>query len=69
MLYKSVYRFLVLDEIKKGKTVYCLDREFKVVHTINDMSVEAAMALLHIADEDVPRFEFWEEVKEESKNA
>jgi hypothetical protein len=63
MSYKSVYRFLVLDEIKRGKTVYCLDRELKVVHTVNDMSVEAAMALLNIADEDSVRFEFWEDVK------
>jgi hypothetical protein len=69
MSYKSVYRFLVFDEIKRGETVYCLDKEMKTVHNINDMSVEAAIALLNIADVDSVRFEFWEDVKEESKNA
>ena len=61
-MYKEVHRFLVFDEIKKGKTVYCLDRQTKLVHTVNDLSADDMALILNEADGAPHRFEFWEEV-------
>lgn len=60
-MYKEVHRFLVFDEIKKGKTVYCLDRQMKDVITINNVSVANALRIIKEAEEEPQRFEFWEE--------
>ena len=61
-MYKDVYRFLLFDEIKNGKTVYCLDRKMKDVVTINNVSVANALRIIKEAEEEPQRFEFWEEV-------
>lgn len=62
MNYKTIYHFMVEDEVAKGKTVYCLDREDKLVFSVNDLSYENALGLLRDAKED-DRYEFWVEVK------
>lgn len=63
MKYNNVYPFFVFDEIKKGKTVYVLDRKMKTVLIVNDMTVEDALLTLKEAEEDIGRFEFWVELK------
>ena len=69
MVYKSVYHFLVWDKIKSGKTVFCLDKECKVIHVINKMSVEEALSLLNTAERDAARFEFWLALEEETSTS
>ena len=60
-MYKEVYKFSVFDEIEKGKTVYCLDRKSKEVYSVNELTVNDAVAILKGAEEEPQRFEFWEE--------
>ena len=61
-MYKDVHKFLLFDEIKNGKTVYCLDRKSREVHTVNELTVNDMVAILKGAEEEPQRFEFWEEV-------
>lgn len=62
MEYKKTYSFMVLNNIKEGKSVYLLDRKARAVLCVNDMCVGDVMEILSSQDEE--RFEFWyEEVK------
>ena len=58
MKYTKVYYFNVIDEIKKGKTVYALDKENKVVLNCNDLRLEDALEMIST---DNDRFDFWVE--------
>ena len=70
MKYITIYNFGVIDEIKEGNTVYCLDKRKVSVHIMNDICMDVALTILKEAEEDSGRFEFWKKVaKEESKNA
>ena len=69
MKYTSVYHFMVLDELKRGKTIYALDRYLREVIFINSLTVDRAIAVLNSADEDPKRYEFWYDETEEIKNA
>ena len=70
MKYITIYSFLVIDEIKEGNTVYCLDKKRKSVHIMNDICMDVALTILKDSEEDSNRFEFWKvEAKEESENA
>ena len=70
MKYITIYEFYVIDEIKNGNTVYCLDRAKKSVHIMNDICVERALEIIKEAREDSDRFEFWKVVtEEENENA
>lgn len=62
MIYKTVYHFMVEYEIEKGEAVYCLDREDKMVLSVNDLSYENALGLIRDAKEN-DRYEFWVEIK------
>lgn len=64
MIYKTVYHFMVDEEIKNFKTVYCLDKAVKEVFIINDMHYASALELLRQAKIDEDRFMFWKEIKE-----
>ena len=61
MIYKTVYCFSVMDEVEKGETVYALDKQDKVVLTLNALPFEIALGLLRDAKENDNRYEFWKE--------
>lgn len=63
MKYKTIYHFMVMDEVEKGETVYCLDRLEKEVLIVNDLTFDYALRLLRDA-KDNDRYEFWVEVTE-----
>jgi hypothetical protein len=66
MEYKKTYSFMVLNNIKEGKSVYMLDRKARAVLCVNDMCVGDAMEIIDSQDEE--RFEFWyEEVAEDAE--
>lgn len=69
MTYKTIYHFLVLDEIKKGETVYCLDRKAREVYCVNELTVNDTVAMLNAEGIKPDRFEYWVEKKEEKENA
>lgn len=68
--YKSVYYFLVIDEIMSGKAVFALDRQnFTTIH-INEMSVDEMVELINNAKKDESeRYVFWTKETEENENA
>ena len=69
MKYRDFYAFWAIDEVKKGNTVYVLDRQTKTVEVLNEMTVDKAMAVINSAEEDSKRYEFWVEETEENENA
>lgn len=68
MKYITIYSFLVIDEIKEGNTVYCLDKRNVSVHIMNDICMDVALTILKEAEEDSNRFEFWMKEKEEESD-
>ena len=64
MKYRSMYHFEVIDEVKEGNMVYCLDRKNRIVLTINYLPLEDALLVIRDAKDDDERFEFWKETKE-----
>lgn len=73
MNYNSVYAYWLFEEVKSGKKVYALDRKFKKVSLVNDLTVDQLLAVMNSAEAEPSRYEFWyeEEVKvtEENENA
>jgi hypothetical protein len=73
MNYKSVYSCWLYDEVKSGKKVYALDRKFKKVSLVNDLTIDQLVAVINSDEAEPSRYEFWyeEEVKvtEEKENA
>jgi hypothetical protein len=71
MEYKKVYEFEIFDEIKKGNTVYCLDRAAREVFVVNEMTVDDLVGVIKAENTEPKRFECWEEVEEteEKENA
>lgn len=71
MKYRECSAYWVTDEVKKGKTVYVLDRQAKTVEVVNEMTFDKAMAVIDSAEADSGRYEFWYEVEEteETENA
>lgn len=67
MKYKAVYHFMVIDKIMEGKTVYCLDKKAREVHTVNELTMNDMVAILNAENTEPDRFEYWEEVKDEKK--
>ena len=67
MKYKSVYNCWLFDEVKNGNMVYALDRKFKKVVLVNDLTVDQLVAVMHSADEEPTRYEFWYEETEETE--
>ena len=69
MKYITIYSFRVIDEIKEGNTVYCLDKRNVSVHIMNDICMDVALTIFKEAEKDLGRFEFWKKVtKEENEN-
>lgn len=71
MNYKSVYSCWLFDEVKSGKKVYALDRKFKKVSLVNDLTIDQLVAVINSDEAETSRYEFWyeEEVTEEKENA
>lgn len=60
--FENVYSWSVIDEIKNGRLVYCLDREEQKVFCVNDIPVENYVAILkYCREEDTNRYLFWYE--------
>ena len=68
MKYYGFSAYWVLDEVKKGNTVYVLDREARAVCDINSLPLDRAMAIIKNAENDCDRYEFWHEVEEETES-
>lgn len=69
MWYETVYAWRVFRLMEKGTKVYCLDREKRVVLTVNDMQVSDAFEIVKLAEKESDRFDFWIEKTEEEENA
>lgn len=69
MKYRSVSSYWVFDEIKSGKDIYVLDRRVNEVYLVNAMPVDQLVAIMHSAEKENSRYEFWYEQKEEKENA
>ena len=66
MQYKTIYYFMVEDEIKKGEDVYCLDKQEKDVLHVNQLNYEYAIKLINDA-KDNDRYEFWKETQKDAE--
>lgn len=64
-MYKEVYKWRVIDELLKGKQIYCLDRNRKQCYLVNEMFVKGLVLILGQAETDPDRFYFWEDTTEE----
>jgi len=65
--YEAVYPFYALDEIKKGKLVYVLDKEEQTVKCVNDITVDNLAAILTDSETKKTRYDFWIERAEENE--
>lgn len=68
MKYRSVSSYWVFDEVKSGKDIYVLDRRVNEVYLVNAMPVDQLVAIMHSAEKENSRYEFWYE-QEEKENA
>lgn len=70
--YKKIYAWRVLEEIKKGTEVKCVDRENGIVFDVNTTIVAVVLAILgeYENQECEGRYEFYcvEKVKEGAEN-
>lgn len=64
--YKIIYPFEAIEYIKRGKEVFCLDREECQVLSVNDLCVNEFADIIKEKD-TAGRYEFWI-VEEEEKN-
>lgn len=69
MKYTRVYPWWAMDEVKKGKTVFVLDKACKEVFNLNELIFVSAVEMIKVAEANTERFEFWTEEQEESENA
>lgn len=65
MDYKTVYPCWVIDEVKNGKVVFVLDKQFKRIAVVNEMSLQDVIRVTESEEEN--RYAFWhvEETKTE----
>ena len=56
--YIKVYHWDVLEMIKKGMTVYMLDRELAEIFVFNEISMCKGLEILNTKD-DNGRYDFW----------
>lgn len=61
MVYKSIYPCWVIDEIRKGKRIFVLDRKMKSISYVNDASVEDVVRAIDSAEAESGRYDFWYE--------
>ena len=66
VIYKSIYRWKVFENINDGKQVFMLDRQNQSVALINDMDVQSAVKIVDGKDNE-NRYDFW--ICEEAEEA
>ena len=67
-VFKEVYRWSVFDELTQGKKVCVCDRQYHSCDTLNELTVDKAIAIINDAAEHKDRYDFWiEEESEEVK--
>lgn len=67
--FKSIYDFEAFTKMKEGKKVCVCDRQFHSCDTLNELTVDEAIAIINDADEHEDRYIFWiEEESEETEN-
>lgn len=57
-IYKDIYGFQAMDEIRKGKDVYVIDKEDREVYCMNTMCVADFINIVN-SDNDNDRFSFY----------
>lgn len=64
MIYKNIYDFQVMETLKRGKKVYCVDKQDKMIFNVCECTVNAVFELLGISEKesDSNRIEFFTEV-------
>lgn len=68
MKYISVSPYWAIDEIEKGKTVYCFDKDSKEFYILNDLDLGTAVEVLQDAKAHSDKYDIWYEVKENTEN-
>jgi sortase (surface protein transpeptidase) len=61
MRYNNIYSWRVIDEVKRGESVYVLDKKEKKVYAVNDITLGFALRIIEEAEKDMSRFDFWME--------
>jgi sortase (surface protein transpeptidase) len=61
MRYNNIYSWRVIDEVKRGESVYVLDKKEKEVYAVNDITLGFALRIIEEAEKDMSRFDFWME--------
>jgi hypothetical protein len=69
MKYRDIYACWVLTEVENGVVVSVLDRELRTVKTVNEMTVDRAVAVIKSAEENRDRYVFWAVEEEVVENA
>lgn len=64
MIYKNIYDFQVIETIKRGKKVYCVDKRDKTMFCLCDCTVNTVFELLELSEKESGsnRIEFFTEV-------
>ena len=64
MIYKNIYDFQVMETLKRGKKVYCVDKQDKKIFDMRVRTVDTVFELLEMAEKesDSNRIEFFTEV-------
>lgn len=65
--YKSIYPFNVVDEARKGKTVYAVDKAEFWCGTVNSLDFDCFVECLNGAEKEPTRYEFWVVEETEAK--
>lgn len=65
--YKDIYEFRVLDEIKAGAKVYCIDKYNREITSVEGLHLDEFFYLLDKAEQEAGRFEFYKIVESEDE--
>lgn len=57
--YITIYDFNVIEEIRKGETVYSIDKLTQQVENVNELEVADLCECLNTSDKETGRFEFY----------
>ena len=67
--FEAIYSWQALRKAEQGKKVCVCDRYFHSCDTLNELTVDKAIAIINDAEEHKDRYDFWiEEESEEVKN-
>lgn len=57
--YKSIYSFDVIEKMKSGELVYCLDRMACKSFCMNEISAGELAGILRKSEVNATRYDFW----------